>query len=103
MRNKRENDNKIKNYSGEKKKEIIDHKTKEKNNDYSVVIFDWVDGVLVKTEKFFETIEDAKEFVETQTGDIKIYNIDKQVIHSEKREKKYAKIKNKGKDDDTYA
>jgi hypothetical protein len=102
MTNKKEKNNKMKNYSGKKKKEIIEHKTKEKNKDYSVIIFDWVDGVLVKTETFFKTIEEAKEFVETKTGDIKIYNIDKQVIHSEKKEKKYAKIKNK-EDDDTYA
>jgi len=102
MTNKKEKNNKMKNYSGKKKKEIIEHKTKEKNKDYSVIIFDWVDGVLVKTETFFKTIEEAKEFVETKTGDIKIYNIDKQVTHSEKKEKKYAKIKNK-EDDDTYA
>lgn len=92
----------MKNYKAEKKKEIREHKTKEKNKDYSVVIFDWIDGVLVKMEKFFTTIEEAKEFVETQTGDIKIYNIDKQVIHSEKKEKRYAKIKRK-EEDDTYA
>lgn len=96
-----------KNYEGKKKKERIENKTKEKNNDYSVVIFNWVDGVLTKTEKLFKTIEEAKEFVETQSGDIKIYNVDKQVIHSEKKEKKYAKIKNKDKDkdddDDSYA
>ena len=90
------------NYKAEKKKEIIDHKFKEKNKDYSVVIFDWIEGTLTKTEYFFETIDEAKNFVETQTGDIKIYNQDKQVIHSEKREKKYAKIKKK-EDDDSYA
>jgi hypothetical protein len=74
---------------------------KDNNKDYNVVIFDWIEGVLTKTEYSFKTIEEAKEFVTTQTGDIKIYNLDKKVIHSEKREKKYAKIKRR--DDDTYA
>ena len=81
---------------------------KNNNKDYSVVIFDWIEGVLTKTEKFFKTVEEAKEFVEGQTGDIKIYNQDKQVIHSEKKVKKYAKIKHKKDkdkedDDDSYA
>ena len=79
---------KNRNYMGEKKKQIINNKLKEKNKDYSVIIFDWIEGVLTKTEYFFETIEEAKKFVETQTGDIKIYNQDKQVVHSEKKEKK---------------
>jgi bifunctional ADP-heptose synthase (sugar kinase/adenylyltransferase) len=93
---------KNRNYMGEKKKQIINNKLKEKNKDYSVIIFDWIEGVLTKTEYFFETIEEAKKFVETQTGDIKIYNQDKQVVHSEKKEKKYAKIKHK-EDEDSYA
>jgi hypothetical protein len=65
---------------------------------YVVVIFDWKDRSLEKTEYHFETLEEAKSFVSSkEEGDIKIYNNVNQVIHSEK---KYAKIKDKKKDDD---
>ena len=77
---------------------------KDESRNYSVVIFDWVNSVLTKIQNFFPTLEQAKAFVQKQTGDVKIYNSENKVIHSESEKVKYAKIKKdkpgKDKDDD---
>lgn len=79
---------------------------KDESKSYSVIVFDWINGALTKIQNFFPTLEQAKSFVQKQTGDVKIYNSEHKIIHSEKKEVKYAKIKKdkpgKDKDDDDY-
>ena len=77
---------------------------KEQQKSYSVVVIDWIKGILTKTEKIFSKLKDAKDFAEDQEGEVKIYDDEKKVIYSEnKKEKKDKKPKkDKDRDDDDY-
>ena len=77
-------------------------KPKVKKEGFEVTLFTWNSkGELEKNQYHFKTLAEARAFVETiQEGDIKIYNTNNQLVHSEK---KYAKIKIKNNDDNSYA
>lgn len=71
---------------------------KNQTKKFSVIVFNWIKGVLTKTEKIFQKLEDAKDFAEDQDGDVKIYNEKNEVILSEKKDKKDKKEKKDKKD-----
>lgn len=82
---------------------------KEQQKSYSVVVIDWIKGILTKTEKIFSKLNDAKDFAEDQKGEVKIYDEEKKVIFSEnkkdkdkkdKKDKKPKKDKDRDDDDD---
>jgi hypothetical protein len=67
---------------------------KNQTKNYVVVVFDWINGVLNKTKNVFSSLKEAETFVDNQTeGDIKLYNAENQIIKSENKNVKYAKIK----------
>lgn len=69
---------------------------KEQQKSYSVVVIDWIKGILTKTEKIFSKLNDAKDFAEDQEGEVKIYDEEKKIIFSEnKKDKKDRKNKDK--------
>ncbi len=82
---------------------------KEQQKSYSVVVIDWIKGILTKTEKIFSKLNDAKDFAEDQKGEVKIYDEEKKVIfsedkkdnkHKDKKDKKPKKDKDCDDDDD---
>jgi len=82
---------------------------KEEQKRYSVVVIDWIKGILTKTEKIFSKLNDAKDFAEDQKGEVKIYDEEKKVIfsedkkdnkHKDKKDKKPKKDKDCDDDDD---
>ena len=61
---------------------------------YVVVVFDWINGVLTKTKNVFSSLNEAETFVDEQTdGEIKLYNSENQIIRSENKQIKFAKVK----------
>jgi hypothetical protein len=71
---------------------------KEEQKRYSVVVIDWIKGILTKTEKIFSKLNDAKDFAEDQKGEVKIYDEEKKVIFSENKKDKKDKDKKDKKD-----
>lgn len=80
----------FKKYFGIKKKELIEKKINNKNG-YKLVVTDWVDDVLTKTEHFFDTIDEAKTEGDKKFGSIKIYDRENKLIHSQKNDKNRGK------------
>jgi hypothetical protein len=71
----------MENYSGERKKNLIESKNKK---NIRVNIVTWDDGVLSKVDHFFDSLDEATIFYKKQLGEVKVYNINNELMHSEK-------------------
>lgn len=66
-------------------------KIKKNENQFRLVFSNWIDGVLVKIEKLFNNVGDARKFIDDNCheGNAKIYHPNGQLIYLEEKHRKH--------------